>query len=182
MCFNNLILISLTTNTVKATLSAKSSPLTISQARPTIEYSKQDLTALKHKHVNLSGLPTGTISTIRKLKLNRRKIRKAKSEEQITQTGVNFHNLHHVQTVNQDGSEIVNVLRIAHVNVRSIKNKDDLIAEYINSAPIDFTIITGTWLQDNETDKGWVSTTKLNNLNYKMSSEITRQTKEEEYH
>ena len=70
------MLILTTIKTVKATLSAKISPLTFSQARPTIEYSKQDIIALKHKHVNLNGLPTGTISTIR-LKLNRRKIRKA---------------------------------------------------------------------------------------------------------
>ena len=73
MCFNNLILISPTTNRVKAILRAKSSPLTISQARPAIEYSKQDLISLKHNHVNLTELPTGTISIIRRLKLNRRK-------------------------------------------------------------------------------------------------------------
>ena len=74
MCFNNLILISSTTNTVKATLRAKWSPLTISQTRPTIEYSKQDRIAPKHKHVNLTRLPTGATSPIRRLKLNRRKI------------------------------------------------------------------------------------------------------------
>ena len=68
-------------------------------------------------------------------------------------------------------NEIVNTVRIAHVNARSIKNKDDLIAEYIDSTKIDFTIITETWLQDNEIDKGWVSTTSLNNSNYKMSTE-----------
>ena len=61
MCYNNLILIMPTTNTVRTTLSAKSSPLTTSQARPALEYSKQDLTAIKHINVNLTGLPTGTI-------------------------------------------------------------------------------------------------------------------------
>ena len=115
MCFNNLLLISPTTNTVKATLSPKSSPLAISQARQKIEYSKQDLITLKHKHVNLTGLPTGKISKIRRLKLNRKKIRKAKPWQQITQTGINFCNIHLVQTVNQDGSKILNALRIAHL-------------------------------------------------------------------
>ena len=67
-------------------------------------------------------------------------------------------------------NEIVNTVRIAHVNARSIKNKDDLIAEYIDSAKIDFTIITKTWLQDNGIDKGWVSRTSLNNSNYKIST------------
>ena len=85
--------------------------------------------------------------------------------------GVNLCNLHLIQTVNQYGKELVNALRVAHVNARSIKNKDNLIAEYIDSAQIGFTIITETWLQDNETDQGWVSTTTLNNSNYKMSTE-----------
>ena len=68
-------------------------------------------------------------------------------------------------------NEIVNTVRISHVNTRSIKKKDDLIAEYIDSTKIDFTIITKTWLQDNENDKGWVWTTSLNNSNYKISTE-----------
>ena len=46
-----------------------------------------------------------------------------------------------------------------------------LLAEYIDSTKIDFTIITETWLQDNEIDKGWVSRTCLNNSNYKISTE-----------
>ena len=48
---------------------------------------------------------------------------------------------------------------------------DDLIAEYIDSTKTDFTIITETWLQDNEIDQGWVSITSLNNSNYKISTE-----------
>ena len=72
---------------------------------------------------------------------------------------------------NQDMNEIVNSVRITHVNARSIKNKDDLLAEYINSTKINFMIITKTWLQDNEIDKGWVSTTSLNTSNYKISAE-----------
>ena len=57
---------------------------------------------------------------------------------------------------------------------------DDLIAEYIDSTKINVMIITETWVQDNEIDKGWVSTTFLNNSNYKISIEIARQVKEEE--
>ena len=57
------------------------------------------------------------------------------------------------------------------MNARSIKNRDDLIAHYIDSAQKNFIIITEPWLQDNETDQGWVSTTTLNNSNYKISTE-----------
>ena len=78
---------------------------------------------LRHKHINLTGLPAATISTIRRLKLNRKKIRKMKHREQFKQTGVNFHNLHQVQIVNQNRSEIVKTIRIAHVNARSIKTR-----------------------------------------------------------
>ena len=91
----------------------------------------------------------------KKTQIKQEKIRKTKHREQFKQTGVNFCNLHQVQTVNQNRSETVNNVRIAHANARSIKNKDDLVAEYIDSTKIDFTIITETWLQDNETNQGW---------------------------
>ena len=68
-------------------------------------------------------------------------------------------------------NEIVNTVRIACINASSVKNKDHLIAEYIDSTKINFTIITETWLQDNEIDKGWVLTSSLNNSNYKISTE-----------
>ena len=171
MCFSNLIQIFPNTHVIKTTDKAKGLPSTINEAKPKLEYSKQDLIALGHSNVNLTGLPTGTISTIRGLKLNKKNIRKTKHREQFEQTEVNFCNLHVVQTVNQDMNEIVNTVRIAHIYSRSIKYKDDLIAEYIDSTKIDFTIITETWLQDNEINKGWVSTTSLNNSNYKISTE-----------
>ena len=47
-------------------------PLTNSQERPKIEYSKQGLITLRHRHENLTGLSAGTISTIRRLQLNRK--------------------------------------------------------------------------------------------------------------
>ena len=107
----------------------------------------------------------------KKTQTKQEKIRKTKHREQLKQTALNFCNLTQVQTVNQNRSEIVNTVRIAHVNARSIKSKDDLIAEYIDSTKIDFTVITETWLLDNEIDQGWVSTTSLNNPNYKISRE-----------
>ena len=135
----NLIQIFPTTHTTKAT---DSPPSTINHTRPKIEYSKQDLFTLRHKHVNLTGPPADTITTIRRLKLKREKIRKTKCREQFKQIGVNFYNLHLIQTVNQNRSETVNNVRIAYINARSIKNKDDLVAGYIDSTKIDFTIIT----------------------------------------
>ena len=180
MCFSNLIQI-FPTKTIKVTDRTDSPPSTINEARPKTEYGKQDLITLRHKHVNLTGLPASTISTIRRLKLNRKKIRKTKHREQFKQTGVNFCNLHQVQTVNLNRSEIVSAVRITNVNARSIKkNKDDLLAEYIDSTKIDLTIITETSLQDNEMDKGWMSTISLNNSNYKISTENCKQAKEEE--
>ena len=171
MCLSNLIQILPTTQVTKTTDKIERPPFINNQGRPAMEYSKQELLALRHNNVNLTRLPTGTKSTIRRLKLNKKRIRKTKQWEQIKQTGVNFCNLHQVQTVNEDLHEKVNTIRAAHVNARSIKNKDDLISEYIESTKIDFTIITETWLQDNKTDKGWVSTTVLNNSGYKMSTE-----------
>ena len=45
------------------------------------------------------------------------------------------------------------------------------MAEYIDSTKIDFTLITETWLQDNEIDQVQMSTTTFNNSNYKISTE-----------
>ena len=171
MCLSSLIQIFLTTEVIRTTDKTEGPPFTINQVRPKIEYSRQDLIALRQNNVNLTGLLMDTTSTIRRLKLNKNKIRKTKHREQFKETGVNFHNLHQVQTINHDMHEKFNTVRIAHVNARSIKNKDELIAEYTDLTKIDFTIITETWLQDNETDKGWVSTTTLSNSNYKMSTE-----------
>ena len=76
MCFSNLIQIFPTTHAVKATDRTEGPPFTINQTRPKIEYSKQDLIALRHNNVNLTGLPAGTLSTIRRLKLNKKKLGK----------------------------------------------------------------------------------------------------------
>ena len=92
----------------------------------------------------------------KKPQIKQEKFKKTKHLQQFKQAGVNFHNLHQAQTVNQNGCETVNAVRIAHVNARSIRNKDDLIAEYIDSTQIGFTIITETWFQDNKIDQGWV--------------------------
>ena len=100
MCFSNLIRIFPTTHATETTDKTKGSPFTITQARPKIDYSKQDLTASRHNNVNLTGLPADTISTIRRLKLYKKTIRKTKHREQFRQVGVNFCNLHQVQTVN----------------------------------------------------------------------------------
>ena len=121
MCLSNLIQIFPTNQVTKTTDKIERPPFINNQDRPAMEYSKQELLALRHNNVNLTRLPTGTISTIRR----------PKQREEIKQTRVNFCNLHQVQTVNHDTHEKVNPIRIAHVNARSIKNKDDLIAEYI---------------------------------------------------
>ena len=59
---------------IKTTDKAEGLPSTINEAKPKIEYSKQDLIALRHNSVNLTGLSIGTILTIRRLKLNKKKI------------------------------------------------------------------------------------------------------------
>ena len=123
MCLSNLIQILPTTQVIKTTDKIESPPFINNQEKPTLEYSKQELHALRHNNVNLTGLPTGTISIIRRLKLNKKKIKKTNHRDQFKHTRVNFHSLHQVQTVNQDMHEKVDTIRIAHVNARSIKTK-----------------------------------------------------------
>ena len=90
MYFSNLIQIFPTAHVIKSTDKAEGLPSTINQAKPKIPYNKQDLTALSHNNVNLTELPTGTISTIRRLKLNKKKIRKKNTRSNVSKLGSTF--------------------------------------------------------------------------------------------
>ena len=67
-----------------------------------------------------------------------------------------------------NGLEMVNNIRIATLNARSVKNKDLIISQELNDHKIDITVITETWLKDTPEDKAWTNQLELIQGNYKV--------------
>ena len=82
---------------------------------------------------------------------------------------VNFANLINIKYTSnpyyQSPNECVCVLL---VNSQSIKNKDLCLKQYIQECRADLTIITETWLQEDDTI--WLMSTELNNDGLKMET------------
>ena len=64
--------------------------------------------------------------------------------------------------------EVVNNIRLATLNARSVKNKDLIISKELNSHKIDTTVITETWLKDNPENEAWTNQSELIQGNYKV--------------
>ena len=113
-------------------------------------YNRRQLMGLKKsaKLVNLSRFPYGTIRSIRELGVQRR-IQQSKRNNQNNnnneQYDIKVRNLRQIQTYNWK-HEQENHERIATVNIRSIKYKEDLLQNAINDLKLDITIVTETWL------------------------------------
>ena len=63
-------------------------------------------------------------------------------------------------------------IKFATLNAQSIKNKDQLIADYLLNEHIDVAIVTETWLKD--VDNVWLQGCELNKNGYKISSSNRR--------
>ena len=127
-----------------------------------IKYNRAKLIDLKEqaKPGNLSGFPFGTIRRIRELKIQKR-IQQQKRTNQNRKHGINVRNLRQIQTHNPINEQL-KYERIAMVNIRSIKHKEDLLRNAINDHKIDITIVTETWLQDTDKDTIWVEGSQFN--------------------
>ena len=117
------------------------------------------------------------MKTIQHLRLNRRKNRTRKTK-QTYQNGINFRNVKQIPLGN-DTREIIKNQRIGTMNARSIKNKQDIIHETIEECQLDTTLITETWLK-NQDDDIWINTLDLNNEKYIMFTSIDHIKNQEE--
>ena len=67
---------------------------------------------------------------------------------------------HHIKKFNKDISVVL-------LNARSIRNKDQLITDYLLNNRVDLAIITEIWLKNNEADDIWLECCELNQNGYK---------------
>ena len=129
------------------------------------EFLHQQRQRVYHNHA-LRRLDSEIVLTIRKLQIN--KIRKKSQRggiqrrlrEQEKARTVNHSNL--TVIVPEDHTKPTNKLRITLSNIRSIKNKEELVMDHLASSNSDLAIIIETWLTDSEEDNAWVACSPFN--------------------
>ena len=107
----------------------------------------------------------GAINTIRRPRINKRRIRTS-YRPLPTDCMSNMINLLYVKTTDNNIEEVGNNMRIATLNARSVKNKDHLIAQQLHATDVDIPVITETWLEDTDTEKAWLNQSELKQSNY----------------
>ena len=97
--------------------------LTITSTPRLIAYSSLELRQLINSS-NHGRLQPGTISTIRKLHLNRRKcnFNQKKDHKPTKQTGIDYSNLYTIKLIVNQDQEHVKTVHIATINMHCIKN------------------------------------------------------------
>ena len=110
---------------------------------------------------------------IRKFRINRKKTRRgrkagnAKYCESKTRS-VNFDNLIPIARIQESKiTRFTKQIKFMTLNAQSIKNKDQLIVDYLLNEHIDVAIITEMWLKD--ADGIWLQGCELNKNGYKTS-------------
>ena len=155
---------------------------------------EQSLTQqLKDSHVQYSGdflhyiktraehnrilriLPIDTCVKIRALRINKGKTHRSKNKKprskDVEPRSVNYSNLTQVNITNDRRvRKFTKQLNIVLLNSQSIKNKDELIAEYLISNNIDACILIETWLTNSDNDKIWLECSEIGQNGYKINN------------
>ena len=105
---------------------------------------------------------------IRKFRINRKKTRRGKRHKnQAIPRSVEFSNLIMVKLNTETRiKRPQRNIRITTLNAQSVKNKDQLIADYILNTKANYMVITETWLRD--TDDIWTEGSDLNQNTLKI--------------
>ena len=108
-------------------------------------------------------LDTDTIMTIRKYKINRRGQRGGQRKHK--QVEVKLRGLITIN-INEDTTQVEmnnsSYIRLTRANMQSIRNKDLLLYDYLQSNNSDICILNETWLQNCVNDDIWLEMTDLN--------------------
>ena len=120
-------------------------------------------------------LTTDACVKIRALRINKRKTHRGKnkkpSSDDVEPRSVNHSNLTQVNITNDKRvRKFTKQLNIVLINPQSIRNKDELIAEYLISNNIDACILTETWLTNSDNDKIWLECREVQQNGYKISN------------
>ena len=144
--------------------------------RGLIAYSKEQLVHWgqpSHAKVRLNGW---TCLRIRRLGIsNKYRFRGCRAGKRVRsrreRNMVNHDNLVNIRLVKNSiilKSLAKDHIHIGLVNVRSVKNKDTLLADYLTYHNMDAVIITESWLKETEEDKVWLDQNGLMHSGYKL--------------
>ena len=114
-------------------------------------------------------LNPGTIRKVRACRINRRKVTSTDHQPRgvhVQTRGVNIQNLITIRTEDTGGEEIMPHLKIATLNARSVKNKDQFLLQELIDNNIDIGLITETWLKDTQEDEAWINQSALQQNSY----------------
>ena len=94
-------------------------------------------------------MPFGAIRQIRDLRLNRKYSKtKPRPRKEPHQHGINFNNLSQVEINYKDGSIHDTQVTMATINIRLVKNMEQLLLRELNYYNIDIAIVSKTWVRD----------------------------------
>ena len=151
---------------VTLTLSCVDTPTVADMTSDVIRYSSSELLEIRNSVTNNHHFRTidpFTCVTIKALRLNKCRGRRRKRRRHGKRGGKDIRQLKHIHTsAKSDGIDI----RFLLLNARSIKCKEFLIREEIDSTDAEFVVVTETWLRAN--DASWVECSQFNRDGYKM--------------
>ena len=116
---------------------------------------------------------------IRKFRINRRKTRRGRKVGnakcyKLIPISVTFDTLILLAQIQESKiTEFSKQIKFVTLNAQSIKNKDQLIVDYLLNEHIDVAIISETWLKD--ANDIWLQGCELNKNSYKITSTIGKQ-------
>ena len=168
---NNLVQIKIKGRNQPTTEDKNKNILWVHKSEP-IRYTLTELRQIKGKvdHNNEYKILGGNACyMIRKLKLNRRSIRRSKTNKQKVkeESKVLKSNLAEIKTEQSLGLDITSRnFTLILSNVQSIKNKEDIKTELFDDSNTDLAVLTETWLTN--ADVIWVQGSELHRCNYRI--------------
>ena len=122
-----------------------------------VHYTREDLLKYgQHLNENHRLLPKfNAIRNIKMCKINRRRVRLRKKMS-IEERTLNLNNLRDLSPDPELPNLSTRSLNIAHVNVRSIRNKADFLHEIMVRECLDIILISESWLKNNMEDNIWL--------------------------
>ena len=120
--------------------------------------------------VKWKNLQLDTCITIRRLRLNKRGRWAGKKIKdsfiRSRQGSINPNNLTVIES--KQNCKIYNRIKVALVNIQSLKSKDNDLITYLSDTKLDLCILAETWLT--QEDDSWVSCSDLNITNFRIST------------
>ena len=137
-------------------------------------YNCEDLVNIRKTMIDVKwkNLELDTCIIIRRLRLNKRGRQAGKKiKESFTtsrQGSINPNNLTVIES--KQNCKIHNRIKVALVNIQSLKSMDNDLITYLSDDKLDLHILTETWLT--QEDDSWVSCSDLNITNFRISGSI----------